>query len=83
MPVCVVLFVFAAFNYVMYLNTDGCRQLADCGYKVGFPFTVFAHGTISHVDNISWPGVLADVAVALIAGLAVGSAAASAEHRYK
>ena len=80
---CAVLFVFVALNYFMYLNTEGCRQLADCGYKFGFPFAAFTHGTISHIDNVLWSGVMTDVAAALIAGVAVGLAASSTEHRYK
>jgi len=79
----VVLFVFAALNYYMYLNTEGCRRLAECGYSFGFPFIVFARGTISHIDTVLWSGILSDITAALAAGLAVGWAAGVREHRYK
>ena len=78
-----VIFLFAAFNYYTYLNTDGCRRLADCGYRVGFPFTGYIGGTILHLDNIVWPGLLANLVACLAVSMILGLAAGSIEHRYK
>ena len=80
---CALLFLFAAFNYYTYLNSEGCRRMTDCGYRVGFPFTAYVGGTISHLSNISWPGVLANLAACLAVSIVVGLAAGSIEHRYK
>jgi hypothetical protein len=78
-----VLLLFAAFNYYTYLNSEGCRRIADCGYRVGFPFTAYIGGTMLHLDNLIWQGVIENVAAVLAVGLTIGLAAGAVGHKYR
>jgi hypothetical protein len=64
--------LFAAFNFYTYLNTEGCRSIAYCGYRIGFPFTAYVGGTTLQLDNILWQGIAANLAALLMVSIAIG-----------
>ena len=44
---------------------------ADCYFEVGWPFTAYEQGTILHLDDVSWSGLIANVVSAWL--FSVGS----------
>jgi formate/nitrite transporter FocA (FNT family) len=44
----------------------------DCYEASGFPFTMHEYGTIAHLDQYVWSGVVANLTVALVGSFLLG-----------
>ncbi len=53
---------------------DGVRMVEcfDCLKQVGWPFRLHKSGTFAHVDEFLWPGLIADILLALFMSTVVG-----------
>lgn len=63
--------LLAAINLYSY-SQAGNPGIADFYYEFGWPFPVYQSGSILHLDQIHWCGLIADVAAAMCAGVVLG-----------
>jgi hypothetical protein len=61
--------LFGVLNILSYLRKS-CIG-ADCTYWFGFPFAVYMHGTFMHFDDVLWLGIILNILVTILAGLAL------------
>jgi hypothetical protein len=69
------LFIFAALNvYSAFrgLSRGFTKLCFDCYETYGFPFAMHESGTILHLDEFIWSGVVANMAVAVAASILLG-----------
>ena len=52
--------------------THGFKICFDCYQTYGFPFAMHESGTIVHLDQFIWSGVVANLAVALTVSFLLG-----------
>jgi hypothetical protein len=45
----------------------------DCYETYGFPFEMHEYGTIAHLDQYIWSGVIANLTVAIVASVLLGT----------
>lgn len=65
----IILFVFAN----MFTIPDSGNGICfDCYEAVGFPFTFHEKGTILHLNQFVWAGVIADISIAIIFSVVLG-----------
>ncbi|MBX3243834.1 MAG: hypothetical protein KF685_05205 [Acidobacteria bacterium] len=54
-------------------NPNGSVRICfDCYETYGFPFLMHESGTIAHLDQYIWSGVIANIAVAVLSSIIVG-----------
>ena len=65
---------FAAANAYGYLGmgSTGSAACNDCSVSFGFPFALWVEGGFVSVRRVLWAGLLADVLIALAAGVILG-----------
>jgi len=61
----------AAINLYSY-SQMGDYEIADFYYEFGWPFPVYQAGSILHLNQIHWCGVIANTSVAVFAGIVLG-----------
>ena len=75
------LVIFAAINIYTYddglgrfTNQNGERATGcfDCLKQFGWPYRLHQSGTILHIDKLLWPGLIADILIALVASTGIG-----------
>jgi hypothetical protein len=75
------LLLFGAVNIYTYddgtqgaTGPDGVRMAAcfDCPEQIGWPFRFYQSGTFAHVNEFLWPGLLADILMAVFGSAVVG-----------
>ncbi len=64
-------FLLAAINLYSYSQAEN-PGIADFYYEAGWPFPMYQSGSVLHLDQIHWPGVTANVAAAILAGIVFG-----------
>ena len=62
-------FIFGLLNYVQFHRPGVCD---DCFRSYGVPFTAYQSGGFVTVAVLVWPGIVADVLVMLVVGIAIG-----------
>ena len=63
------LFVIAnVYSYSQMNDFD----IADLVHEFGWPFPLYRSGTILHLDNIIWGGLVTNISTAVLASLIVG-----------
>lgn len=70
---------FVAANVYGYLSmgSTGSAACNDCSVSFGFPFALWVEGGFVSVKRVLWAGLLADVLIALAAGVILGLVFAS------
>lgn len=65
---------FVAANVYGYLRmgSPGSAACNDCSVSFGFPFPVWVEGGFVSVKRVLWAGLVADVLVAVSAGVILG-----------
>ncbi|MBV9928894.1 MAG: hypothetical protein JOZ96_28035 [Acidobacteria bacterium] len=64
--------LLAAVNLYSYSQMENLG-IADFYYEFGWPFPVYQAGSILHLDQIHWCGVIANAAAAFGVGLVLGA----------
>ena len=69
--------VFVALNFAYSPTGDysldrGTTICFDCYESYGFPFVMHENGTILHLDQFVWSGVVANLSIAIFASVLVG-----------
>jgi hypothetical protein len=67
-----VLFFLIANIYSVLPPTRADQVCFDCYESFGFPFVFYESGTISHLSQFIWAGVVANISIALFAGFILG-----------
>jgi hypothetical protein len=70
---------FAAANIYDYrrMGSHGGGSCDDCSFSFGVPFPLRLEGGFVGVERILWGGLLADVSIAVAAGVTLGLALAA------
>ena len=70
---------FVAANIYDYrqMGFHGGGSCDDCSFSFGFPYPLWREGGFVGVELILWGGLLADVAIAVAAGVTLGLALAA------
>lgn len=68
---------FSALLLLIVVNVYSYTKMSeeecfDCVKGFGFPFRLYESGTILHLETILWPGLLADVLVAVCVSVVIG-----------
>jgi hypothetical protein len=63
--------LLVAINLYSY-SRMGDFGIADAYYAFGWPFPLYQSGTILHLDEVHWCGLVADTSVAIFAGIVLG-----------
>ncbi|HEX7316169.1 MAG TPA: hypothetical protein VF297_19840 [Pyrinomonadaceae bacterium] len=65
---------FVAANVYGYLRmgSTGSAACNDCSVSFGFPFPLWVEGGFVSVKRVLWAGLLADVLIAVVAGVILG-----------
>jgi len=66
-----VFILLIAANYYSYLHVWGW-SCDDCIIRFGFPFDVWEEGGFVSVKRVLWPGVIADLSIAIWIGILIG-----------
>jgi len=67
----VILSVICANIYTALPDKKG-GMCFDCYETYGFPFALYESGTILHLDEFIWAGVVADISIAIVFSLMLG-----------
>lgn len=62
-------FIIAVVNDLNFSHTE---FISDAWYFHGWPFTFYRHGGFTHEHAFVWLGFLADLAVTIAMGIAIG-----------
>ncbi len=66
----ILFFVLAnIFPALFNINSGICF---DCYETYGFPFALYESGTVLHLNQFIWAGVVADISIAIISSLILG-----------
>src|SRR4051812_36730544 len=70
---------FVAANIYVYrrMGFHGGGSCSDCAFSFGFPFPLWVEGGFVGVARILWGSLLADVLIAVAAGVILGLALAA------
>jgi hypothetical protein len=63
--------LLAAINLYSYSQVEN-PSIADFYYEFGWPFPVYRSGSILHLDQVHWCGLIANLAAAICAGVVLG-----------
>ncbi len=67
----ILLFVIA--NLISAIpDNKGFKICFDCYHTYGFPFVMHEEGTMLHLDQFIWSGVVANIAIALFISFLIG-----------
>ncbi len=61
--------IFVGLNWILLVRRAPCFE---CGFWRGVPFIWFHDGSFGIESEIIWPGLLADILVALASGFVIG-----------
>jgi hypothetical protein len=62
-------FIFGLLNYMQFQHSGVCD---DCFRSYGVPFTAYQWGGFVTVTRLIWLGIVADLLVMLVVGIAIG-----------
>ena len=75
------LVIFTAINIYTYddglgaftsQNGERATECFDCLKQLGWPFRLHQSGTVLHIDELLWPGLIVDILIALVASIGIG-----------
>lgn len=65
-------FIFANIYTTFPKHRGEGKMCFDCYKTYGFPFDMHEYGTIAHLDQYIWSGVIANLSVAIVASILLG-----------
>lgn len=68
----VVPFVVANVYDYLHMGSPGGAACNDCSVSFGFPFPLWVEGGFVSVNRVLWTGLLADLFIAVAAGVILG-----------
>jgi hypothetical protein len=72
--------LFVAANLYSYTQMKEL-EIDDYLSEFGWPFPLYQSGTILHLDEIHWCGLVADISIAIFASLIIGQICAVVSER--